>query len=202
MEREAALATLRAGADLIQVYTGFAYRGHVLLQEILDALARNASQPEARMIADLIEQFQRDGAAHIPRLFGPERDGGAAGRHRLESRAHLSPRAKIASAASRSRPVRRGLLQLAGEPALPALHLRIRARGDGGASDAQPHRPPLSRSHAHQGARHAPTDAVASGPALLQHRRQAERELLDPGRPREPRLHSGIRRGLALAVPG
>jgi dihydroorotate dehydrogenase len=36
-----ALATLRAGADLVQVYTGFAYRGHPLLEEILDALMRN-----------------------------------------------------------------------------------------------------------------------------------------------------------------
>ncbi len=33
-----ALETLRAGADLIQIYTGFAYRGHALLAEILDAL--------------------------------------------------------------------------------------------------------------------------------------------------------------------
>jgi dihydroorotate dehydrogenase len=35
---EHALASLRAGANLIQVYTGFAYRGHLLVQEILDAL--------------------------------------------------------------------------------------------------------------------------------------------------------------------
>ena len=35
-----ALATRRAGANLIQVYTGFAYRGPVLLAEILDALVR------------------------------------------------------------------------------------------------------------------------------------------------------------------
>jgi dihydroorotate dehydrogenase len=34
-----ALATLRAGANLIQIYTGFAYRGHRLVEEILDALA-------------------------------------------------------------------------------------------------------------------------------------------------------------------
>jgi dihydroorotate dehydrogenase len=34
-----ALATLRAGANLIQVYTGFAYRGPVLLDEILGALS-------------------------------------------------------------------------------------------------------------------------------------------------------------------
>ncbi|HMA00026.1 MAG TPA: quinone-dependent dihydroorotate dehydrogenase, partial [Steroidobacteraceae bacterium] len=33
-----ALETLEAGANLIQVYTGFAYRGHRLVQEILDAL--------------------------------------------------------------------------------------------------------------------------------------------------------------------
>jgi dihydroorotate dehydrogenase len=33
-----ACATLRAGADLLQVYTGFAYRGPALLEEILAAL--------------------------------------------------------------------------------------------------------------------------------------------------------------------
>ncbi len=38
-----ALATLRAGANLIQVYTGFAYRGPLLLEEILDALRKNAA---------------------------------------------------------------------------------------------------------------------------------------------------------------
>lgn len=35
-----ALATLSAGANLIQIYTGFAYRGHQLVQEILAALVR------------------------------------------------------------------------------------------------------------------------------------------------------------------
>jgi dihydroorotate dehydrogenase len=34
-----ALATLRAGANLIQVYTGFAYRGPMLLEEIHRALS-------------------------------------------------------------------------------------------------------------------------------------------------------------------
>jgi dihydroorotate dehydrogenase len=33
-----AMATLDAGANLIQIYTGFAYRGYGLLEEILDAL--------------------------------------------------------------------------------------------------------------------------------------------------------------------
>jgi dihydroorotate dehydrogenase len=35
-----ALATLRAGANLIQVYTGFAYRGPALLDEIIHALSK------------------------------------------------------------------------------------------------------------------------------------------------------------------
>ena len=39
-----ALGSLRAGADLIQIYTGFAYQGHRLVEEILGALAR--SSPE------------------------------------------------------------------------------------------------------------------------------------------------------------
>jgi dihydroorotate dehydrogenase len=34
-----ALATLHAGANLIQIYTGFAYRGAALLEEILNALS-------------------------------------------------------------------------------------------------------------------------------------------------------------------
>ncbi len=37
---EDALATLRAGANLLQVYTGFAYRGPALIEEIVGALRR------------------------------------------------------------------------------------------------------------------------------------------------------------------
>jgi dihydroorotate dehydrogenase len=40
-----ALSTLEAGADLIQIYTGFAYRGQALIDEILDALIRRAPAP-------------------------------------------------------------------------------------------------------------------------------------------------------------
>jgi dihydroorotate dehydrogenase len=36
---EHARATLHAGANLIQIYTGFAYRGSALLEEIVDALS-------------------------------------------------------------------------------------------------------------------------------------------------------------------
>jgi len=36
---EHARATLRAGANLIQIYTGFAYRGSALLDEIVQGLA-------------------------------------------------------------------------------------------------------------------------------------------------------------------
>jgi len=39
MDASSALETLRAGANLLQVYTGFAYRGHVIVEEILAALA-------------------------------------------------------------------------------------------------------------------------------------------------------------------
>jgi dihydroorotate dehydrogenase len=38
---EHALATLRAGANLIQIYTGFAYRGRALLEDILGALSHD-----------------------------------------------------------------------------------------------------------------------------------------------------------------
>jgi dihydroorotate dehydrogenase len=42
VDAEHALATLRAGADLIQLYTGFAYRGQALLRDILGAVTRAA----------------------------------------------------------------------------------------------------------------------------------------------------------------
>jgi dihydroorotate dehydrogenase len=40
VDADHALATLRAGANLIQVYTGFAYRGPALLDEILRAFSK------------------------------------------------------------------------------------------------------------------------------------------------------------------
>jgi dihydroorotate dehydrogenase len=46
MDAEHAVATLEAGATLIQVYTGFAYRGQRLVREILDALI--ARSPNSR----------------------------------------------------------------------------------------------------------------------------------------------------------
>ncbi len=42
-----ALATLRAGADLLQIYTGFAYRGPPLVREILAALADGKRDAQA-----------------------------------------------------------------------------------------------------------------------------------------------------------
>jgi dihydroorotate dehydrogenase len=44
VDADGALATLQAGADLLQIYTGFAYRGHGLLEEILDALQRRSDR--------------------------------------------------------------------------------------------------------------------------------------------------------------
>jgi dihydroorotate dehydrogenase len=42
MDAEQALARLRAGANLLQVYTGFVYRGPALIPEILEALPHMA----------------------------------------------------------------------------------------------------------------------------------------------------------------
>jgi dihydroorotate dehydrogenase len=45
VDGERALTSLRAGADLIQIYTGFAVRGHVLLEEIWRALLAQRRRP-------------------------------------------------------------------------------------------------------------------------------------------------------------
>jgi dihydroorotate dehydrogenase len=45
VDAERALASLRAGADLIQIYTGFAVRGYVLLEEIWAALLAQQRRP-------------------------------------------------------------------------------------------------------------------------------------------------------------
>jgi dihydroorotate dehydrogenase len=50
-----ALATLDAGADLIQIYTGFAYRGYSLVREIIEALERRAGAAAHREAALLRE---------------------------------------------------------------------------------------------------------------------------------------------------
>jgi len=44
VDADRALAMLRAGANLLQIYTGFAYRGHALIEEVLDALGRIANR--------------------------------------------------------------------------------------------------------------------------------------------------------------
>jgi dihydroorotate dehydrogenase len=48
VDADRALATLRAGANLLQVYTGFAYRGSALIEEVLDALCRIADGASRR----------------------------------------------------------------------------------------------------------------------------------------------------------
>ena len=60
VDADRAAATLRAGADLMQIYTGFAYRGPALLEEIFDTGGMVRQKPHDRA---LVEQFQRDGAA-------------------------------------------------------------------------------------------------------------------------------------------
>ena len=48
VDAERALMTLRAGADLLQVYTGFAYHGPDLIHDVLDALRRETDRGSAR----------------------------------------------------------------------------------------------------------------------------------------------------------
>ena len=67
VDADRALATLRAGADLLQIYTGFAYRGHALLEEILNARCSRTGRGRPHDQRALIEQFQRDGAVRICR---------------------------------------------------------------------------------------------------------------------------------------
>ena len=81
----------RAGANLLQIYTGFAYQGAALIEEILRC--------SARMIdPELIEQYQRDGAVCIRQLFA--RDEIATLRAGIDlNLSSLSPRAIVASGA-------------------------------------------------------------------------------------------------------
>jgi len=51
MNADLALDTLRAGATLLQVYTGFAYRGHALVDEILEALGQARPAPQGASIS-------------------------------------------------------------------------------------------------------------------------------------------------------
>jgi len=77
VDADRALATLRAGANLLQIYTGSpigAMRSSRTCS-MRSAGSRTAPRPrpdDGFMIGeDLIEQFQRDGAVRIPRLFTP-----------------------------------------------------------------------------------------------------------------------------------
>ena len=101
VDAERALTTLRAGADLIQIYTGFAVRGHALLEEIWRALLAQRAPAAERMIRRephrAIPAGRRGAparAVRAPRQIAELEAG-------IElNLAHLSPRAKIASAPS------------------------------------------------------------------------------------------------------
>ncbi|MBX3186014.1 MAG: quinone-dependent dihydroorotate dehydrogenase [Labilithrix sp.] len=56
---ETTLAMLRVGADLVQVYTGFIYRGPMLPRKIAQGLVREMNKEGATSLADLVR-----GAAH------------------------------------------------------------------------------------------------------------------------------------------
>ena len=50
VDADRALATLRAGANLLQIYTGFAYHGQALIEEVLDALCRQRDRASERPV--------------------------------------------------------------------------------------------------------------------------------------------------------
>ena len=50
----AALEALRAGANLLQLYTGLVYQGPSLLQAIHSGLAQLLAQRRARSLAELV----------------------------------------------------------------------------------------------------------------------------------------------------
>jgi len=60
---ETALAKIEAGASLIQVYTGFVFRGPRLIDEALTGLSRAMSLKGAKQIADLVGARASDWAA-------------------------------------------------------------------------------------------------------------------------------------------
>ena len=125
--------------------------------------------------------FWRDGAVCVRGAFSPRRDrAGAAGDRREPGR---SLAVRQARQRRRRRCVHRGLLQLAADrrssssSSAHPMRRAIAAELIGGRTG-----PAVPRPRAGQGAGHPPAHAVAPGPAVLQRRRPAEREHVDPRR--------------------
>ena len=148
---------------------------------------------------ETVERYQRDGAVCIRQLFRPERNRDAADGHRSKPRRLESARHRRQHA-ERSGALRRGLLQLAGQCALPPLYLRLAPGRNRREAHAQQHRAPVPRPYADQGTQDPAGHPVASRSALLQHRGPAKREFLDSGRSCEPRIHAATRGGNAFGT--
>ena len=97
----------------------------------------------------------------------------------------------------RSRPLLRGLLQLAADLGVRAVHPRVAGRGDRRRADGLAAGAALPRPRAREGARDPPAHAVAPGSALLQRRRPPGLLAVDAGRPRRPRVDARVRGRLA-----
>lgn len=65
---ETALAMLRVGADLVQVYTGFVYEGPLLPRAIARGLLRQMDAEGARSLEELVHGTSRQRLAHAPTL--------------------------------------------------------------------------------------------------------------------------------------
>ncbi len=139
--------------------------------------------------------FDRDGAVlRAGRRRRRARRAGPGGDRRQPRRPVA---ARQAGQRRRRRGVRRGLLQLAAAAGDRALHPRVRRRRHRRRADGLADRAAVPRPRAGQGARHPPAHAVAPGPAVLQHRRPAERQHVVPRRPGASRVDAAVRRRLA-----
>ena len=136
--------------------------------------------------------WDRDGAVCVRRAFTAEQVGWA--RDAIdENLADLSPRAKRASADSDGAFIE----DFCNWTRLPAMERFIReSPGAEIAAELTGSRldPPLPRPRAGQGARHEAAHAVASGPAVLQRRRRAERQHVVPRRPGRSLGDAGVHR--------
>ena len=139
------------------------------------------------------EAFRRDGAVPIRGLLD---DAQVETLRRGIERNRAEP-GPLAQGHGAERELLRGLLQLGADRRVRGGDPRRRARAGRRRAHGQRRRAALPRPPAGQGGRQHRAQPVAPGPALLLRRRQAERVVLDPGRPGRAGEHARVRRGFA-----
>ena len=135
------------------------------------------------------EQFRRDGVVHLEGVFADWVDVLRAG---VERNMHSpGPLHEGVRTGGLEGLLLRRLLQLGANSGISRLRTPLARRGAGGTTDGFDHGSVLPRARAGEGASDRIAHPLAPRSALLLHRRDADREFLDPARP-----------GSALGVPG